>query len=176
MGEDLVLLIFSLDWLPGSELVLHVGELDGSGWGVDLGVGVDLLEGSDLGGDLLEGRKFLLVHSNVQRVGSQDGQRLEFSDSASQVDEDGTAGVKGVGVVQLNGWVAHVQSSHLVASGQVDVLDDQGQSLVRVAEFLGLSGNVHFLDHAGNALFQFLGGRGSLIGRRVGFLGVGVRV
>lgn len=90
--------------VPGRELVFHALDLDGVGGLLEVGVGIDLLEGGDLGGDLLERWEFLLLHTDVQGVGGDDEQGLESlvgSGLASNVHEHGVALVQWVGVVQL---------------------------------------------------------------------------
>lgn len=124
---------------PGSELVFDVSEFNGVPWLLDGGGGVDFLQRGHLGGDLLEGWEFLLFHSDVERISSNDDQWLEVlvgSRAASKVDEDGLALVQGVGVVEFDGRVSHIKSGHLVASGEVDVLNNQDEPFVRVAELL----------------------------------------
>lgn len=161
MGEE----IFTTGKLfPGTELVLQVGNLDGLGWFLDGGGGSDFLEGGNLGRDLLERGEFLLLQTDIQGVSSDDDEGLEVNVGArgtSKVDKDGRSGVQWVGVVQLEGGVSHVESSDAVTSGQVDVLNDEDESLIGSAELSGLGGDVHLTGKFGQLVFELFGRRGS---------------
>jgi hypothetical protein len=163
---------------PGLELVFHILDLNGLAWLLNGGVGVNFLEGSDLGGDLLEGWELPALNSNVPGISGNGDEGLERrvgSSTASKVHENGLALVQWIGVVQLDGRVSHIKSSRANAVGKVDVLDHKDQTLIRVAELLGLGRDVHLPGQSWKLILKLFRGRGGgfFVGGGVGLFGVG---
>jgi len=111
---DMAVKAFSLsDWFPGPELVLNVAHFDSIGWLLNGDRNMDLLERSDLGGNLLKAGQVLGLHTDIQGISGNDNQRLEVlvgSKATSIIDEHRLALVEWIGVVQLDSGVSHVQS------------------------------------------------------------------
>ena len=132
VGQHFLLLVPS-DSLTGSEMVFHIGKLEGV-WIRKLAL-TSMIEALCM----MICLKFLGFHSNFEGIRGQKSQKLEFFNSVAQLNKQDTVSVQGVPLVEFRGAdkVAHVQSCHFVPSRHGHVLDDQSRSLSRVAEFLG---------------------------------------
>lgn len=125
--------LVSTHFLPSSELILDVGQLNWFAGALKGRGSLNFLEGGNLGRNLFKGGKSLLLKTNIERVHGDDDKRLEVrvgSGVTTIVNEDSLALVEWVGVVQLEGGVSHVKSRDTLATREVNLLNDEDQSVI----------------------------------------------